>query len=306
MGRGPKVTRLAMLVKSYSSLGSVGPPYTYAPPYITLNNWVEEWIPGAYRGGFPPPSSLGTFTTALFALNVADAQVSAGTPAVLFKATPDALANTNSYWCNQMLTNNQGIDFSADLNTTLYAPIHGISDPDQALAHIYHDPWALNTNALGVPTTPPYNGAMISSYNGNTSPMAMDQLQAANETEWGVNTANAGQMRCAQSSEANSANPNEPLRMMSTADGSTLTIGGGLSVHNGTATTIRYFSDNDPVPLETIRAGTNYPSSLFCADTTYDGVPNSSTYLWSATSGMTGSPRRNDCAGASYRIGHSS
>ena len=133
---------------------------------------------------------------------------------------------TKSYWANQVLTSDQGIDFNGN------SPHH--DDPDQGLAMQYHDPYALSGGTYkgtgGVPSDV-------------SSPLLMSYLQQdPSPEEWAP-----GEFRCARSRFGSL----HTLPMRTGADGSTLKIWGGIAVSSQVSP--RWFSDPDPVPLESVR-----------------------------------------------------
>ena len=162
MGRAPKVRSILL---EFSAFGSSAPAVPveapgYIPPRAQVDLWIEMWLPAAYRGGdnvIPPQGARRFFGTRhnVGALNSSDMQrdVGAGFPyrsAILKKAN-----GTKSFWANQILTSDQGIDFNGN-------PFDH-DDPDQGLAMQDHDPYALSGGTYkgtgGVP-----GGCLISAH----------------------------------------------------------------------------------------------------------------------------------------------
>jgi hypothetical protein len=235
MGRAPKVNRLLIRLATFGSQGTLGQT-NYIPPQLQMDSWVELWLPAAYAGGKAVITPVGLnriFGAALEpgALNPSDMQRSGNLPAAIRKLNGDP-----SYWADQMLRSDQGIDFNANPKDR--------DDPDQPLAAQWHDPFALQNGS------PPYRGAGEPKQGGFFfSPLAMSppQLQASGK-EWAP-----GELRAVRNRFGENKQP-----MQVGADGDTLLIGGGISVRS--EINWGWFSDPDPVPLEAIR-GPNPPDA---------------------------------------------
>jgi Tfp pilus assembly protein PilX len=235
MGRAPKVNRILLRFATFGSQGTLGQT-NYIPPKLQTDIWVESWLPAAYMGGKEviAPQGLGRiFGTAIEsgALNCSDMQRDGSKPAALRKAN----GIDPSYWANQILTTDKGIDFNANPPDR--------DDPDPPLAALFHDPFALRKNADGT-RSPPYQGT--GQENGKfTSPLLMSPAQSQAEgKEWAP-----GELRCVRNRYGEVGNYTLP--MQTTADGATLQIRGGISVRGEIVW--GWFSDPDPVPLEAIR-----------------------------------------------------
>ena len=168
------------------------------------------WLPAAYRGGdnVISPQGAQMFFGSYHnqgAMNCSDLQRddALGFP---FKAAQLRKTDgSKSYWANQILNSDQGIDFNGNPDD--------YDDPDQGLAMQYHDPYALSGGTYkgtgGVP--------------GNvSSPLMLSYLQLdAPPEEWAP-----GEFRCVRSRFGSL----HPLSMQTGADGSTLNIWGGIAV----------------------------------------------------------------------------
>jgi hypothetical protein len=244
MGRSMKLTSMLVKVSAYGAQTNVTPPV----PKAHVDIWLEWWIPGAYRGGEPVLKVNGA--AMIFnghrgfkgVLNEKDHCTSfdhgepvAAPPNYNYLAAPLPRTDnvTRNYWADQMLHNNQGIDFAAN-PTNRY-------DPDQLRAAIFHDPWAKDPN----PPNEKYMGAGSADTSAGDlkdTPFRMHDLQShAPTNEW-----QPGEMR----SNKNRVAASVRYPMKEGAAGS-LVIGGGISVRSQ----IRdgKMSDPDPVPLEGVR-----------------------------------------------------
>ena len=274
VGRTPSTTSILMQFTTQGSNLAAPTDPSYIPPETTLDIWFESWLPAAYLGGnnvIPPeltgwvfPITMGTSYYGNPSLNVADEAATLGQapqlPSPLPKASLDSAGNINSYWGNQLLTNNQGIDFQGNTSTR--------DDPDQVLAKLYHDPWALNISSAT------YRGAGTSDNSPYfASPFLMPPLQGATPPQdWAP-----GELRCVSGGYGSSC----PMPMQTTANGSTLQIGGGMTLNIDLA---ENDANADIVPLESIRG----------QDVIYLDGEN-----WGSPSGVPGYPTVRDRAIAS-------
>ena len=265
MGRSPKVNAMELAFSTYGSVTNPSPG-TNTPPYATLNIFQEWWMPANYLGGNNTMSisngviNIGPGVNRAY-LNAGDltrnigpyAGTNAGAvtnfpnyywpPAPLPKL-PDSVGSTTNYWGNQLLANNQGLDFQGIPSNR--------QDPDQVLADTYHVPYAVTNSSgflMGV-NAQAGAGTVIFS-----SPLGMYSLQAASPStvtpklqpaatngDWAP-----GELRMIASNFGNIT----LLKMQMAAAGATLTIQGGIQTR---AEIINLsFSDVDPTPLETIR-----------------------------------------------------
>ena len=304
MGRSPKVNAMEMAFTSY---GSVTEGTTNLPPYIQMNIFQEYWMPANYLGGsntLAIPANLGGINMGPGVnrsyLNAGDLTANtvpyAGVanpgsatnypnyywpPAPLPKL-PDSTGSTNSYWGNQLLANNQGIDFQGIPSNR--------QDPDQVLA-VNHVPYAVTNSAgflMGVDTTSGVGNVIFSTPLGMTAPQAASPssvtpvLQpAAPNGDWAP-----GEMRRISS---NFGNVTE-LKMQMAAAGSTLTIQGGIQVRAEIFNLM--VTDVDPTPLESVRGG----GSTGSGGELYDGEGWTNLATLNSYNSMPGSP-----AGATVR-----
>jgi hypothetical protein len=246
MGRSPKVTSVLLKFTTFGSSGD--PQNAYTPPKASLDIWVEWWLPAAFRGSTQSGAQnakhihLGTrgFQNALNCIDVPEdlewhgppGSQPPGPPAYWYPPAllPRSDGTLTAYWSDQLLRNNQGIDFSGSPPNR--------HDPDQTRAMAYHDPYA---RANPVDTNGPWMGTG-SLPNDLSSPFEM--LPMTSTDAW-----LPGQIRCVQ----NQYGGHNGLRMpMSTnASGSTLQIEGGVAVLAQMLS--GYYSEADPVPLEATR-----------------------------------------------------
>lgn len=133
-----------------------------------------------------------------------------------------------NYWGNQMLTNNQAIDFQGNPD--------GEYDPETNQAAQYH-PYAYNTNWPGYAGTGPSQTQLSPTLN-------LVPVQYGGVTnDWAP-----GEMRCTGSRYPGQA------YVMQTNAASPLTFTGGVQTHTEFVSTL--MSDWDPVPLETVDSAT--------------------------------------------------
>ncbi|HEY5743079.1 MAG TPA: hypothetical protein VIS99_11110, partial [Terrimicrobiaceae bacterium] len=243
MGRSMKLTKMLVKVTAYGSQTNVTPPV----PKARMDIWLEWWIPGAYRGGNPVLPINGA--AKIFQGNrgfpgvvnekdlCASLDLTGGVPnppayEYLAAALPRDDNITKNYWGNQMLRNNQGIDFAAN-PTVRY-------DPDQPMAELYHDPWALDPN----PPKEKYmgGGAGTTETGLNDTPFRMHFLQdAVPGVEW-----KPGEVR----NNKNRIAPSARYPMRKEASGS-LVVEGGIAVRSQIKD--GSLSDPEPVPLDAAR-----------------------------------------------------
>ena len=114
VGRAMKVTQMRVEVATYPAVGNT-------PPQASLDFWLEWWLPASYFGGnnvIPPQASLFFIGQrhAKSVLNVIDMPRNFAGPefhAPLPAASP-ADPNASPFWGNQLLRNDQGIDFAGN------------------------------------------------------------------------------------------------------------------------------------------------------------------------------------------------
>jgi hypothetical protein len=245
MGRSMKLTSMLVKVSAFGSQTNTTPPV----PKARLDIWLEWWVPGAYRGGKPllpiggeakiinghPGFSGGLNEKDLSAtLNPGPGHSFPGPPDYNYLAAvlPRSDYVTKNYWGNQMLTNNQYIDFAANPSVRY--------DPDQKMAQDFHDPWAKDVS--GTKYMGGGSGSTLET-GLNDTPFRMHDLQDAALTtvEW-----KPGEMR----SNKNRIGINVRYPMQKDASGN-LVIGGGIAIRSQ----IKYggMSEPEPVPLDGAR-----------------------------------------------------
>ena len=262
MGRSPKLSGLKMRVSAFGSQGTLGDTNNpYFPPEAKMDIWLEWWLPSGYQGG-----SLITGTPVLLighrglnrgALNREDITTDFPLAAPLPKqpAAP-------SYWANQLLTNDQGIDFACNPDTDEDGNPN-FRDPDVVLAPLHHAPYA---------QYPPFPAAP-SYYVGQGGPV-----------DAGVSTGFRTPLRVSRPIWNTEFTPGEVrsvgsyywegMPMRTTAVDNPLNIGGGIAVRSELVA--GHYSDPDPVPLEAVRGAGGFSVGATDLDTgePVDGSPN--------------------------------
>jgi hypothetical protein len=117
----------------------------YTPPQATFDIWLEWWMPTGYFGGrkvlnlqasryfVGHRKAKSTLNAIDFPRNLEGNEFAAPLPRI-----PDAYSSSNSaYWANQLLQNNQGIDFAGNPSKDGGSDV---LDRDQELAASFHDP----------------------------------------------------------------------------------------------------------------------------------------------------------------------
>ena len=270
IGRSIKLSRMYMEIAAFPSEPPGVPPEDsgYEQPFATVDIWLEWWLPAGYFGGrnvdLQPfelfVGHLGAHST----LNVLDMPRAPGEPSVAnrFAAplprVPDGDSpEAYSFWANQLLRNNQGIDFAG--NPGVIAGNTNIAflrqDHSQILAQKFHDPFARfdRTNATG-----PWRGdgrapdfLPSGRFRDYASPLFMTSIDTNTSptNEW-----QPGQMRVIRSRLGAVGTTNNDYRYSmhtNAITNSVLEIRGGIAVK--TQVKSGFLSDPDPVPLEAIR-----------------------------------------------------
>ena len=171
--------------RSTGTLGSGESDEWLHPPEANFDFWLEWWLPAGYFGG---PKEIALEWSRYFVgtraaksiLNVIDYPRNAGEPTAANRSAAPLprLPDTNSseiyaFWANQLLRNNQGIDFAGNPSST--------NDHDQQLAEAFHDPYARadpfvqGTNYWGTAKTP--NNLDSGQYFHYASPLAITELE---------------------------------------------------------------------------------------------------------------------------------
>ncbi len=251
IGRSPKVTQLHMRVQGQPSIGTwdAANPTNYQPPKAMFDLWLEWWLPAGYFGGpkridFQASRYFVGHRAAKSTLNVIDfPRWDGGTNNFAAPLPRDPAIPSYSYWANQLLTNNQGIDMAGnpgDVGTNT------ILDKDQVLAAAHHDPYSRINPASPGPwqykgTAGP-NGLDSGTYRDYASPFFMTYIEPddAPAEEW-----QPGEMRSIRSMLGLS------YRIPMQTNAANLEIGGGIAVK--TQMKDGHLTDPDPVPLEAAR-----------------------------------------------------
>jgi hypothetical protein len=263
MGRTIKLSGLRMKVSAYGSSGTLGGTNGYIPPKASMDIWLEWWLPSGFLGDV----SAGPATAAGMvighrghqgALNSADisedVEGTASSPvAPTFPFPPSPLPKPGSgpsYWANQLLTNDQGIDFACNPNTW-WNHVTGVfnanvRDPeDQGQTQFPHDDYA---QYPAYPAPREYRLAQGGIFEQATSTGFRTPLRISSPISSGDSEFRPGEVRSVGSRyyDVNAAMP-----MKTNAVGSLLHIGGGIAVRSELYS--GHWSDPDPVPLEAIR-----------------------------------------------------
>ena len=253
LGRSPKVTRMYMEIAAFPSVGVWDPakPEEYTPPEATFDISLEWWLPAGYHGGtkvLPLENSrivVGhRYSPGLNAIDMPRFLTEPSRPnpfAAPLPRMPDADSSAiYCFWANQLLRNNQGIDFAGNPGGDAGTPV---LDQDQELAKTYHDPFARVSPASAGPwkykgSTPSTNGLV----NGYSSPffLTYPEPNLSPAQEW-----QPGEMRGLRSLSGSS------YRLHMQTNATALSVRGGIAVK--TQLKDGHFTDPDPVPLEAVR-----------------------------------------------------
>ena len=233
MGRSPKVARLLLGFTTYASSGILGET-NYIPPKVSLNAWLEWWLPAAFRGGSTLVPGTGSQITVGHgynnSLNCADGlpsyELSSGSahpriPAVL----PRQDGSLTSYWSDQLLRNDKGVDWRGN-------PWDHEDSEGYTIAQQFHHPYAYDSTNNRYLGTGPFPGLLPN------SPFQMVDLKSPTG-EW-----YPGQIRTV-------GNTYGSVRLPMQTNATSLAVSGGIAVR----AQMRYgqFSDPDPAPLEAVR-----------------------------------------------------
>jgi hypothetical protein len=255
VGRSPKVTQMYMEVAAFPSVGTwdAANPTNYTPPQATFDIWLEWWMPAGYFGGnkvlnlqfsryfVGHRKAKSTLNAIDFPRNLEGDEFAAPLPRI-----PDAYSSSNSaYWANQLLQNNQGIDFAGNPSKDGGSDV---LDRDQELAASFHDPVSRINPASAGPWQ--YRGSAgpntldAGTFHNYASPFFLTYLEPNDSPsqEW-----QPGEMRSIRSLLGNSYR----MMMQTNANNADLVISGGLAVK--TQLKDGHFTDPDPVPLEASR-----------------------------------------------------
>ena len=234
VGRSPKVTQLYMEVAAFPSVGTwdAANPTNYTPPQATFDIWMEWWFPHGYFGGnkvlnlqasryfIGHRQAKATLNVIDFPRNLGGGEFPAPLPRI-----PDINSSSNSaYWANQLLQNNQGIDFAG--NPSVVGGTN-VLDQDQELAQSFHDPFARinpGTNGIGnYKGTAGPNPLDSGTFHEYASPFFLTYIEPNDSPaqEW-----QPGEMRSLRSLLGSSYR----IPMQTNANGADLVITGGLAV----------------------------------------------------------------------------
>ena len=129
MGRTIKLSGLRMKVSAFGSSGTLGDTNDYIPPKASMDIWLEWWLPSGFGDGGAGPATAagmvighrghqGALNSADISADVEGTASSPVAPAFPFAPAPLPKPGSGpSYWANQLLTNDQGIDFACNPNT---------------------------------------------------------------------------------------------------------------------------------------------------------------------------------------------
>jgi hypothetical protein len=276
MGRTIKLSGLRVKANAYGSQGTLGDtnnPYT--PPKASMDIWLEWWLPSGFledanAGPATAPGMLIGHRTHQGALNSADLsenieyQSSApAAPAFPFPPSPLPKAGGGpSYWGNQLLINDQGIDFACTPNTwwnhftsTLNTRVKDPEDPGATVPGFPHDDYA---QYPPYPATREYRmaqGGVLeqASSSGFRTPLRVSSPMANGDPEF-----QPGEVRTVGSRFPDLTAGEQGMPMQTNAVGGVLHIGGGIAVRGQLLW--GHWSDPDPVPLEAIRGAA--PASI--------------------------------------------
>ena len=281
VGRAMKVTQMYAEIATFPPVGTWNPsdPTAYTPPQATFDFWLEWWLPASYFGG--PTVQTPQFSRfylghrhAKSVLNPIDLPRNFSGPFFApLPHDPAVLPANSPYWANQVLRNDQGIDFAG--NPSADGSGNPVQDHDQPMAEQFHDPFA----RIDPATQGPWKGTAAwpsildsGTYRDYTTPFAMTYLEP-NDTpskEW-----QPGEMRAIRSQ----LGPSYRLSMRTNA--TSLSVSGGVAVK--TQFKDGYFSDPDPVPLEAVRG--SYTLDGLCVQepfTIRDGDEAGMTAAWNS------------------------
>jgi hypothetical protein len=284
IGRSIKLTQMYMEIAAFPAEGTWDPaaPEDYTPPQATFDIWLEWWLPAGYFGGrkvldLQDSEFFVGHRSTQDTLNVIDMPRDLSTePAAPIPRLPDGDSpEADSFWANQLLRNNQGIDFAGNPGVIGGNPTNMQQDHSQILASNFHDPFALfnPSNSAG-----PWKGDgrapagdpnfPSGKFHDYASPFFMSTLETNNPTsEW-----QPGEMRVIRSRLGAIQTAGSDYRysmQTNVSTNSTLEIRGGIAVK----TQMRgdFLSDPDPVPLEAIRG--SYDQRGVTTEEPYTGTP---------------------------------
>jgi hypothetical protein len=276
MGRSIKLSGLRVKASAYGSSGILGDTNTpYIPPRASMDIWLEWWLPSGFLEdpNLAPATSAGMLIghrVHAGALNSADISAnieyqSTDPAAPAFPFPPSVLPKQPSgfsYWGNQLLTNDQGIDFACTPNiwwnhftSTLNIRVKDPDDPGAAVPGFPHDDYA---QYPPYPATREYRiaqgGALEqASSSGFRTPLRVSSPMASGDPEF-----RPGDVRSVGSRFPDLTAGEQGMPMQTNAAGGVLHIGGGIAVRSQLFS--GHWSDPDPVPLEAVRGAAALPN----------------------------------------------
>jgi hypothetical protein len=257
MGRTIKLSGLRMKVSAFGSSGNLGDTNNpYIPPRASMDIWLEWWLPSGFGDVDAGPARSGGMVIGHSghqgALNSADICAMGLENPPPFSAAPlPKPAGGPCYWADQLLTNDQGIDFACNPDTWdnpyTYQNISNLRDPaDQGQAEFPHDDYAW------YPPFPPkgeYRVAQGKKIERGTATGFVTPLRVSSPMSGPDNEFVPGEVRSVGSRFYAVNDAGMPMKM--NAVGSSLNIGGGIAVRSELFA--GFWSDPDPVPLEAVR-----------------------------------------------------
>ncbi len=268
MGRTIKLSGLRMKVSAYGSSGILGDTNTpYIPPKASMDIWLEWWLPSGFSdAGEGPARSAGMIIGNRGhqgVLNSADIcpDLDRNQPNVDGYHRRDPAANMPkptgelSYWADNLLSNNQGIDFACNPDTWdnpyTFKNFANLRDPeDQSQIPFPHDDYA---QFPPYPAARQYRIAQGKKIERGFSTGFITALRVSSPMSGDDNEFLPGEVRSVGSRFYTVNDAGMP--MQTNAVGSPLNIGGGIAVRSEVFA--GYWSDPDPVPLEAIRGASD-------------------------------------------------
>jgi hypothetical protein len=295
MGRSIKLSGLRVKANAYGSQGTLGDATNqYIPPKAAMDIWLEWWLPSGFRedtnaGPAMAPGMLVGHRTHAGALNSADVSSSVDygpsaplAPAFPFPPSPLPTAGAGpSYWGNQLLTNDQGIDLACNPNTwwhhftsTFNTRVKDPEDPGAAVAGFPHDDYAQHP---AYPAAREYRiaqGGVLeqASSSGFRTPLRVSSPMASGDPEF-----QPGEVRSVGSRFPDLTAGEQGMPMQTNAVGSVLHIGGGIAIRGQLLS--GHWSDPDPVPLEAIRGASGPVVGQLDLDT-WEPIGDGNTPNW--------------------------
>jgi hypothetical protein len=257
MGRTIKLSGLRMKVSAFGSSGTLGDTNNpYIPPRASMDIWLEWWLPSGFGDVGAGPARSGGMVIGHAghqgALNSADICATELDKPPPFRAAPLPKPDgAPSYWADQLLTDDQGIDFACNPDTWddpyTYQNITNLRDPaDQGQAEFPHDDYAWYPP---FPPTGDYRLAQGKKIERGSATGFVTPLRVSSPMSGADNELVPGEIRSVGSRFYTVNEAGMPMK--TNAVGSSLNIAGGIAVRSQLFH--GFWSDPDPVPLEAIR-----------------------------------------------------